>query len=145
VEVDPLRVSRCTVPQDPKLIWHWHFESGVNLIKEEIAAFLETISDTGQKKLWWVEIQDRLEDAARGLLPDEKKTIRPIRAQPEIWEIKWETEFIHLRLYEAEPRSDLGVLRALRFHEKWVGGTSLENKRAQDAHIGVAASRHTFS
>jgi hypothetical protein len=70
------------------------------------------------------------------------RQIKAIDSHKEVWEIRWDTNDRHLRLYHGEPPPHPDHLVPLRFHPKRTDGTEAQVRAWQDAEIDVAIVRY---
>jgi hypothetical protein len=141
--VSPIRVSRCTQPQDPPLIWLNHYdENNTDVIAQEMAAALKAIPlPASELKARYAEITQRLAAASRGELI-EGDGLKPIVLDPELWELRWQFGRELYRQYHAEPANMPAWLLALRFHRKVVNlEDEGETLSLQNEEINIAQRR----
>jgi len=88
------------------------------------------------------ELDSLIEDAAAGKLtwdstPNAKTNVVPVRANPELFELRWKLLTTHIRQYHAEPTVLPDHLVSLHMHIK-------SNKAHQDQQISDAQDRYNL-
>jgi hypothetical protein len=141
--VTPIRISRCTQPQDPHLTWrNYEDEEGTDVVALETATALRAHPlPRAELIARYAEITQLRDAASRGeLIPDED--VKPISLDPELWELRWRFGREIYRQYHAEPVNMPGWLVALRFHRKHVvPGDDAQTASLQHAEIVIAQRR----
>ncbi|MFC7430967.1 MULTISPECIES: hypothetical protein [unclassified Agrococcus] len=128
--------SRCCSPREFPLTWIDHQDHE----HEDIAAvqaWLATLRDFARDHEIG-EIRELLDAAAHGMLEDtgdEKTPIKPVRREPEIYELRHQALSKAMRFYHGEPAHRIDLLVGLHHHIK----VSKAHQRAAIAH---AAERY---
>lgn len=131
--------SRTTVPQSPALSIKWIVD-GTADVKSEVLAYTNGGTDI-ENTVRRNEIFFRLSLAAKGQLTPPKQ-VAPVDQNTEIWEIRWEAEGRHLRMYHGEPPSIPDYIIPLRFHRKSTSGTKAEIWTKQTIEMRIASFRY---
>lgn len=71
----------------------------------------------------------------------ERTELKPVNADPELWEIRTHMNNKEVRIYHAEPQAYEDLMVGLRAHFKWVGGSESEIWKIQNVEISLAARR----
>lgn len=136
------------VAQGQESIWRdYACNHGREVLLDELE--LITLDDEGLKvPLTETEIQSRvgeieavIERAQFGELV-ERNELKPVQADPELWELRLWINGKRVRMYHAEPRLYTNLMVGLRAHFKWVAGPSAEVNRRQNMEISRAVSRY---
>lgn len=139
--------SRCTIPCGGlPYIWEDYREGNNRVVENELDELLETTCQSqSQLELWAAEVDTLRERASYGVLqvrhPRDYPEIKPIRADPTLFELRWNFDGNHLRLYHAEPTNYAMLLLGLLYHWKSLDGTPDEITAAQEAKINQAVKR----
>jgi hypothetical protein len=100
----------------------------------------------GQQQLVIGEIVALKERAALGLIPfgdEDDPDLKPIRANPDIYELRWRFGDLLLRQYHAEPPERPDDLIELHFHRKDVSSHDDDTiSKLQDVEISQAQLRY---
>ncbi len=137
----PPRRSRCTVPQTTDLFWREyvdeHHDSTI-----ELTDWIESLQPFAQSSVLG-QIDALLDLAASGQIHagDESK-LRPIRRDPDLYELKWKLLSKAVRQHHAEPPHYPDDLVKLHVHIKSMRKTSAETRAAQDMEISQAQFRY---
>ncbi|MFJ6078348.1 hypothetical protein ACIQC0_08575 [Pseudarthrobacter sp. NPDC092419] len=71
----------------------------------------------------------------------EGEELKPVSADPELWEIRARMNGKQVRIYHAEPQIYVNLMVGLRAHFKWVDGTQGEIDKVQNTEISRATKR----
>ena len=128
--------SRCCTPADPPLEWIDYIDDGHESVAE-LEQWFNTLPRFAQEHelgrlddLWEAAASGRLMDSGDQLTP-----IKPVRADPEIFELRHKALTKKLRFYHGEPSELPFALVALHRHIK-------ADDRDQEAQIQYAAQRY---
>lgn len=136
--------SKCTVARSTPLEWRlyfdWYNESFIRY-----KTWLIELPDA-VRELVDAEVETRREMAAKGQVTEElKKFLIPVRTQPGLFEIKWNTRAagknIHIRQYHGEPETIPQLLVASHIHLKDVSGHRDEITKKQNEEMNFAQER----
>lgn len=138
------RRSRCTLPRSVPLDWidfRDDENEQTNLALSAILALPEA-----QQELVIGEIVALRERAALGLIPygdENDPDLKPIRTDPDVYELRWRFGSVLLRQYHAEPPELPNALVDLHFHRKDVSSNDDTKIAAlQDVEISQAQLRY---
>lgn len=127
------------MPRSVPLAIEWPNHDGVSPLSE-IQGYTEVGTDA-ERAIRRAEIYLRIKLARDGgLYPP--RLVDEIVSNSEVWEIRWDTNDRHLRLYHGEPQAFPDNLVPLRFHVKSTDGSDAEIGEAQQAEINTAIERY---
>lgn len=138
----PYRRSRCTISQPVDMTWLEYVDTTHNSVVA-LADWIDTLQPFAQEFV--VGQMDALqESAAAGLLRDgDDGKIKPIRVDPDIYELRWKLLSKAVRQYHAEPPAMPAELVRLHVHIKtFVPKNRPLTSRLQDAEIKHAQGRY---
>lgn len=142
--------SRCSHPENAPYKWVFDYDSANERVKE-LDDWLNGL-DFFARNHYLGEIDGLLEDAAAGKIANVGHTrspIKPVRVDPDLYELRLQVLQRKLRFYHAEPLNHPTVLVKLHKHIKrtWQdGNVSWEcAKRDQDEQMEFAVSRYRIT
>lgn len=138
------RTSKCEQAQDPPLSWHLYCdEFAVEVVLREIQALIPAGLTESEVKHRLAQIDAVMDAAREGTLvrAEDQPALKAVRRNPSLWELRWTIAGREWRMYHAEPDELVQHLVALRFHEKWVGGTPDQVEVEQNRQIDMGAGR----
>ena len=137
--MESTRHSRCTERRDPPLEW-LDFDDD-----EAERPFLEWLLSLPEvdRDLTIGRIIALRQLAASGEIVDgDTRHIKPIRRDPEMWELRWSEAGALIRQYHAEPSELPRCLVRLHVHLKEIARTEPETTHLQDIEISWAMLRY---
>jgi hypothetical protein len=143
----PTRQSRCTQPRVDPAVWI-DFKEPSNA-QENLALSRILALSASDQQLVIGELVALKEFAARGQIAyGDENALKPIRVDPDVYELRWFVCGLHLRQYHGEPPELSDALIELHFHEKDVSSnddatiTNLQNIEISHARLRYVGGRH---
>ena len=139
------RQSRCSVRQTPDLEWR-SYRDEKNHSVAAVGAWLSSLNEY-QRESAIGDILALRDQAAAGQLvegdEDDFVNIKPVRRDPDLFELRWSLFGKHLRQYHAEPKRFPRLLVDLHLHIKHIDYKSRRRTtRAQEIEISYALFRY---
>lgn len=130
----------------PIFTWRDHIDGNRACVQEydDFVAKLPPVPRAAAK----ANLKVLMNRAAQGRLwqaDDDSTEIKPVRKDPELYELRWKILTIHARMYHAEPEVAPAELWALNRHLKGAyseGGSEWHSQAHQQAEIDHSAARY---
>ena len=138
--------SRCTVPREDPLEWVDRSDPA-DQAEVELVAWIMSLSPFARTPVLGAIAALRELAAAGEIAPlpgqySHENDLKPIRDQPEVFELRWKQLNKMIRQYHAEPAAQTDYLFKLHAHIKTPAQTRPETKKLQDVEIEKAVVIH---